>query len=734
MTKKFLTLAAACLLTFGAIAQNAPGRSCGTTAYNDEQLKNDPTLRLRMEQIEQQTKDYELQNAANKVSAVVTIPVVYHVLYNTNNSTQNVSDARLIENLNVLNLDFAHINADANNAPAVFKALAANTNIQFCMAVRDPNGATTTGIVRKFTNMAVFNYPTNDMKFSANGGDDAWPASSYLNIWVCAINNGILGFAQFPGGTASTDGVVLLNGSVGGPAAPGTSTPYHLGRTATHEVGHWLNLKHIWGDANCGNDLVNDTPTQQTDNGGCPSFPHVTCSNGPNGDMFMNYMDYVNDNCMNMFSAGQSTRMNALFAGGGARVGLVTSQGCVPVGGGCNTPTNLTAQSITQSGATINWSSVAGATIYYIQYRVVGSATWIPVNTTNTSIALSGLSANTAYEYRVSAYCTVYSNYSAIQTFTTLPVSGGCGKPASKQVNNISQNGAAFYWATVSGATKYKLQYRVVGTTAWTTKTSTSASYAVVGTLTAGTTYEYRVRAVCGTVNSAYTSKSTFTTLSASGCTGTDNYEPNNSKAAATPVAINFDAYPLISSASDLDFLSFTTTNGAPKFKVTMDGLPADYDIILYNSAGTQIANSSLAGTTAEQIINNASTGSSYKVKIFGYNGVYNSSLCYHLKITTSATAFREESILNASEKSTVAIFPNPSQGNLTITLESDDNQTSTIDVVDLMGRNVLHLVKDVTEGSNTIALDLNSFADGIYFVKTNTNGDISSNKIVLKK
>ncbi|RYF77048.1 MAG: zinc metalloprotease, partial [Cytophagaceae bacterium] len=138
-----------------------------------------------------------------------------------------------------------------------------------------------------------------------------------LNIWICNIGGGILGYAQFPGGSAATDGVVIgpqYFGNTGYVAAP-----YDKGRTATHEIGHWLNLRHIWGDASCGNDLVADTPTQQTANYGCPSFPHVTCGNGANGDMYMNYMDYTNDPCMYMFTNGQTTRSRALFASDGVR-------------------------------------------------------------------------------------------------------------------------------------------------------------------------------------------------------------------------------------------------------------------------------------------------------------------------------------------------------------------------------------------------------------------------------
>ncbi len=114
-----------------------------------------------------------------------------------------------------------------------------------------------------------------------------------------------------------------------------TYAPYDKGRTTTHEVGHWLNLRHIWGDASCGNDLVSDTPTQQTSNYGCPSFPNVTCSSTANGDQFMNYMDYTDDGCMNMFSLGQKSRMRSLFTFGGDRAGLTSSTGC---GGSVPTP------------------------------------------------------------------------------------------------------------------------------------------------------------------------------------------------------------------------------------------------------------------------------------------------------------------------------------------------------------------------------------------------------------
>lgn len=399
-------------------------RNCGTMEYLEYQMQNDPSISGKMAEIETFTNNFITENPGSP-KAVVTIPVVFHVVYNT--AAQNISDALILAQINQLNQDFARLNSDAGNTPTAFQSLATNTNIQFCLAQRDPSGNATTGIVRKSTTVTSFS--SNDaVKYTAQGGDNAWDATKYLNLWVCNLGGGLLGYAQFPGGAVATDGVVLLYSSIGSLTTPGSSAPYNYGRTATHEIGHWLNLRHIWGDANCGNDLVSDTPTQQTSNYGCPTFPKVTCSNGANGDMFMNYMDYTDDGCMNMFSAGQSTRMNALFATGGARVGLLSSLGCsAPTTTGCGTPSSLAAGSITTSSATLSWAAVSGAVSYNLQYKLSSATTWTTVNTTTTSYALSGLTAATAYQFQVQAVCASASgSYSAATTFTTTSATTTC--------------------------------------------------------------------------------------------------------------------------------------------------------------------------------------------------------------------------------------------------------------------------------------------------------------------
>ena len=328
-----LGLAGLALVSFSAGAQVAPTpqRNCASMEALAAQMAADPTLAQRMQAIENQAAKFAALPAgsAQRSTAVnLTIPVVVHVLYNT--AAQNVSDAQIASQIAVLNEDFQKLNADVSKTPAAFAPLAANVNIAFTLAKRDPNGAATTGIIRK--QVTQTSWGTDDkMKSTATGGTNAWNTGQYLNLWVCNLSGGVLGYAQFPGGAAATDGVVILTTGFGRNGS--AVAPFNLGRTATHEVGHWLNLRHIWGDANCGNDLVSDTPTQQTSNGGCPTFPKRTCGNTTNGDMFMNYMDYTNDACMYMFSTGQSTRMNALFAAGGSRASLVTSLGGEAPGG-----------------------------------------------------------------------------------------------------------------------------------------------------------------------------------------------------------------------------------------------------------------------------------------------------------------------------------------------------------------------------------------------------------------
>ncbi|MEO8765203.1 MAG: M43 family zinc metalloprotease [Ginsengibacter sp.] len=255
---------------------------------------------------------------------VIVIPVVVHVLYH--NSAQNISDEQVLSQLLVLNNDYRKMNADTLNTPGAFKNIAADTRIVFCIAKVDPNGRYTTGIIHKYTNEELF-LSDDEMKLSATGGDDAWDSKKYLNIWVCNLFGRTLGYGVLPGGAANKDGVVIQYDVFG--TTGNVNAPFNKGRTATHEIGHWLGLRHLWGDGVCGDDGVSDTPPQQTNNSNCPVFPHLSsCSENFYGDMFMNYMDFTNDACMNMFTQGQKNKMRSLFALGGARNSFLSSAVC----------------------------------------------------------------------------------------------------------------------------------------------------------------------------------------------------------------------------------------------------------------------------------------------------------------------------------------------------------------------------------------------------------------------
>ncbi len=347
-------------------------RTCGTMEVHHKMLKDDPDYAKNLERIEQFTQEYIKNNQNAKTSAIITIPVVFHVVYE--NSAENISDLRLNEQLDVLNQDFGKTNTDASLVPSAFQSLHVDTEIRFCLATKDPNGNPTTGITRTSTTVSTFSISSNNVKFTSSGGKDAWNTDKYLNIWVCDLGTSLLGYAQFPGGSAATDGVVLNYRYTG---KTGAGAPFNKGRTATHEVGHYLNLRHIWGDASgCSpDDLVSDTPTQDESSSGCPTYPYTdACQTSSPGIMFMNYMDYTDDACMYMFTAGQKARMKAALAG--PRSSLITSSAtnCTGGGGGpttCDTlfypfPGTPTLYKITSSG---QWGYISGTNSYKDQSK-----------------------------------------------------------------------------------------------------------------------------------------------------------------------------------------------------------------------------------------------------------------------------------------------------------------------------------------------------------------------------
>lgn len=308
-------------------------RSCGAEDGLQTYLATDEEFRETYDELNRFAAEHDRLVEADEIEArpsLVTIPVVVHVVYR--NESENVSNGQIRSQLRVLNRDFTAKNADLDDVPETFESVIGKPGIRFKLAKRDPHGAATNGIVRTQTTVSSFTYDPsastgparNPVKFASAGGSDAWPSDQYLNVWVCPQiqttgGDAILGYASFPGMPPREDGVVVGHRYFG---TIGTATaPFDRGRTATHEIGHWLNLRHIWGDdgsACTGTDHVADTPNQAGPNFDQPTHPKPSCGN--DGDMFMNYMDYVDDVAMFMFSAGQAERMDATLDGARAKI------------------------------------------------------------------------------------------------------------------------------------------------------------------------------------------------------------------------------------------------------------------------------------------------------------------------------------------------------------------------------------------------------------------------------
>ena len=421
-----------CLLAVSGLA--TAQRNCGSMDYLEQQIQQNPARQLQLERIERFTEQYEAANQKALSGGVLTIPVIVHVVYE--NSTENISDAQINSQIAVLNDDFRRMNADRNNTPADFAGVAADTDIEFCL----------TQVNRVATTRSSFG--TNDaVKFSSQGGADAITPRQALNFWICEIGGGILGYAQFPGGAANTDGVVCDYRYVG---TTGTATaPFNLGRTATHEVGHWLNLRHIWGDGGCNvDDFVSDTPTAGGPNytGGACTYPGPnSCrpkgkqGNGDLPDMFQNYMDYSDDGCMNLFTIGQKDRMWAAVQASRPELlssacdgtppppvqeeicdngidddndGLVdcadpdcgSFAACTPPPSDCAAPTGLSARRGKGGrNVTFSWNAASGAQSYAVEVYQ-GSSLFASGTISGTSATLD-VNKNTSYTWRVRSNC-----------------------------------------------------------------------------------------------------------------------------------------------------------------------------------------------------------------------------------------------------------------------------------------------------------------------------------------
>lgn len=706
--KNFYTLLFAVLGILFANVTNAQNqRTCASWDKFIELRNSNPKLFEKMQQ--------ELERAQtstrpdNEERAIVTIPVVVHVVYA--NATQNISDARIQSQIDVLNTDFAGLNSDSTFIPTVFKPLFAKTEIRFCLAQRDPSGNATTGILRVPTTTASFS--TNDgVKSSTTGGSNAWDRSKYLNLWSCNMSGGILGYAQFPGGAAATDGVVISY-QYFGTTPTGT---FNKGRTATHEVGHWLGLYHIWGDdggACTGSDNIADTPNQADANYGCKTHPYVTCSN-VNGDMFMNYMDYGDDRCLVMFSNGQKTAMNNVI--NGARASLKTSDGCLPV----NLPA-LDASIV--SIVTLN-NTACGNTIQpVINFKNMGQ------NAITNAVISYSIDGGTATSYTYSG-----SIASLASTNITLPTSGIVAVGNHNVVINI---------VTINGSADGNSTTVNTQSQAFTINSATGQVIAAQG------------------FEAATVPPTGYTIDNPDGATtwAQASVGRNSTKS----MYMNFFDYQTNNEIDDLNlpFADLTQYNGAAAMtfdvayryysgttNTTWDTLQVlistDCGVTwtsLYKKWYTTLATVTGAQTTAftptntqwrNETIDLTPYVSSNKalIKFRAINNYENNLYLDNINIASTSTVGLNN---YDNEKLQLNLFPNPADNSFNLYFQNNKIENSVISIVNSKGQEVFNKRVVTKTDGNLEVIDIANFNAGVYFVKIQTSEAVGIKRLIVE-
>jgi len=440
----------------------------------------------------------------------VLVPVAIHY-QGVNNPDRSCLRQLAIDQINRVNLDYAGENVDIGQWSQAAAQFANISNGEMCaqFVIADQNHPSGHGLANG----------DPAITFNTTQGDHVADWAGYINIFV-QFNTGVLGYSPL-GGVGNGDGVVIDAVGFGAGSGCGTvapEAPYNLGRTLTHELGHYLLLDHIWGDG-CGvDDEVADTPDQSTDYSGCPSVGASSCGST---DMHMNYMDYTNDACMYMFSAGQVSRMSnyleaslrsvtdnssRVYSGSGGGNGGGT-------GSGCTTPSNVSASAQGETAARVSWSTINGAAQYEVRYRATGSNNYQTIMAQTSPASISGLSGDTQYETSVRAICSDdASSYSASATFITPGGNNGggdeCTSPSAADVIDQSESSVLVDWADITDAIRYQVRYRVIGTGNWKRKSSTN-SQKILRDL-AQDVYEYQLRTRCTTGWTTWSADGTF--------------------------------------------------------------------------------------------------------------------------------------------------------------------------------------------------------------------------------
>ncbi|SFW88938.1 reprolysin-like metallopeptidase [Chitinophaga sancti] len=395
----------------------------------------------------------------------------------------------------------------------------------------------------------------------------------------------------------------------------------------------------------------------------------------------------------------------------------------ITAGSGCAAPTGLTSSSVTTTSASIGWTAVSGAASYKVDYKAASSSTWISAATatTATSVALTGLTQGTTYDYRVRTTCSSDTSVYSSAQFTTISTDS-CNVPTALTSSSVTATGATVSWTAASGAVSYSVDYKLNTSSTWTSAaTATSATSVTLSGLTAASLYDWRVRTNCASGSGSYIAAQ-FTTLTASGCANTLDNSTNGTLSGAATIPFNTDVTGLISPSGDVDYYKFViTTSGT--VTITLGTLPGDYDLKLFNSSGTQQAISQASGTTSESISGTISAGT-YYAQVYGYNGANSATSCYTLRVALG-TATRSGAISGDLDK--IQIYPNPAKNVVNVNLAGVKGK-SEVSMYDVNGRQVLRREVSAVNAQ----LDISTLPTGVYIIKVK-NGitEVSTTKII---
>lgn len=742
------------------VMPNLTQRACGTPAPDAEW---DAAFNKKVE-------EFVANMAANKTQMVpYTIPVVVHVIHTGQavGTFPNLAQGQINSQITVLNQDFASNGLNVGNLPAVFAPAKANTDLSFCMATKNPTGATlaepgidrvnattiTAALTGTFTskdpNATIYNNPSKFQAFIDGyiKPNTIWDPTRYMNIWITNEQSavGLLGYATFPTGTgltgitgtggATNDGLWCWSAAFGSnsvfPGGTYTGT-YNKGRTAVHEIGHWVGLRHTWGDGTCATDYCNDTPPAQTANYGCPTHPYKlgTCTGNTTGEMFQNFMDYTDDACMYIFTNDQKTRIQTAMANGTYRSQLSASAStlCVLAAQAPTANISVPATACKSTAVTTTNSSTGNPTPTFIWST--NPATGVTYNPNNTATQPSITFAN-AGTYTVTCAATnslgtsSNSKVITITTCTTPPVS--CNDTLTNLKNTdtltIMRSGT-----TNPGYVGGNNGYADKAKAEWYSSTGLVSTSKIVG----GIVLFYRH--ATANIGTKGTSQVAFNVYNGNNTTGPAGAAVNGFTTAintilASSTATNGVTYcgnPALAFSTNIirpysfNFTTATNITGDFIMSVTTSTLTGD-TIAIFHTNG----NTATASTAWEQWSDNSwnqfndGTTNSWQL---------NSSLAILPKIACITDVINFNGI-----SGNIAVFPNPSNGKFNFAVTMPQASDLNFTVINNIGQ-VVYTKLESSVTNAVIGMDLSHLAKGIYFVNiSDSTGDKTTKKIIIE-